>query len=125
MKNLIVSIGKLSNEEKKGKVCAEFPESGKHPKEQIEWVKSFLSSENFPESDRVIETYSDYIIREINVMILKGEIDYRSIKVVDQDKNYKSIVTEYGIEVDSIDDIIEDQNSRLENAYYDKKYGSE
>lgn len=58
-------------------------------------------------------------------MILKGKIDYRSIKVVDQDKSYKSIVTEYGIEVDSIDDIIEDQNSRLENAYYDKKYGSE
>lgn len=125
MKNLIVSIGKLSDEEKNGKVCAEFPESGKHPKEQIEWVKSFLSSENFPESDRVIETYSDYVIREINVMILKGEIDYRSIKVVDQDKNYKSIVTEYGIEVDSVDDIIEDQNSRLENAYYDKKYESE
>lgn len=125
MRNLIVSIGKLSDEEKKGKVCAEFPESGKHPKEQIEWIKSFLNSENFPESDRVIETYSDYIIREINVMILKEEIDYRSIKVVDQDKNYKSIVTEYGIEVDSIDDIIENQNSRLENAYYDKKYGSE
>lgn len=89
------------------------------------WVKSFLSSENFPESDRVIETYSDYIIREINVMILEGKLDYKSIRVVDQDDNYKGIVTEYGIEVDSIDDIIEDQNSRLENAYYDKKYGSE
>lgn len=70
MKNLTIVIGVIGENFKNGVVISQFPESGKHPKEQIEWVNRFISSEDFPDMDRVIGTFSDYIITELIHLLL-------------------------------------------------------
>ena len=121
MKNLIVVIGIIGENFKNGTVFSQFPESGKHPKEQIEWVNRFISSEDFPDMDRVIGTFSDYIIREINYLIMTGKLSFDRVIAIDENGD-KLEVDETGFDVPSIDEVIDEQNDRVENAYYNLKY---
>lgn len=100
-----------------------FPESGKHPKEHIEWVKENLERMLDHPGPVIIKTYSDFIVREINILIMEKKIDYRNIKVVDDGTVHESDV--YGIEVNSLDEVIEEQNGRAEDTYYRAAYGDE
>lgn len=121
MKNLTIVIGVIGENLKNGVVFSQFPESGKHPKEQIEWVNRFISSEDFPDMDRVIGTFSDYIIREINYLIMIGKLSPDKVIAIDEN-GYRLKVDEIGFEVPSIDETIDNQNDRVEEAYYNLKY---
>lgn len=55
--------------------------------------------------------------------LIEKKIDYRNIKVVDDGTVHGSDV--YGIEVNSLDEVIEEQNGRTEDTYYRAAYGDE
>lgn len=123
MKNLVVIIGKIIpkniiQNEQLTKVY-EFPETNLHPKEQIKWVKNLVNSDYVKNNNKltiIIKTYSDFIIRELNYYIMKKIIDYNKISVVDSGIIKNSDIL--GIKTDSIDIIIDEQNDKLENIYY-------
>lgn len=121
MEKLVIVVGEEIPESIDDIACIyQFPETELHPKNQIKWIDSKLKEILNYSGIVVIQTYSDYIIREINYYIMKKDINYKDVYVLDNDTEYKS--DEYGIEIPSIDNVIENQNGRIDNAYYDLKY---
>lgn len=126
MEKMIVIVGEEIPEEIKENTSFsiyEFPETKLHPKKQIEWFNNKLNEFLKYPNVIIIKTYSDYIIREINYYIMKNIIDYKSVYIIDN--NIMGNCDEEGIEAVSIDNVITEQNERVENAYYDLRYGEE
>lgn len=116
------------------------PEMNLHPDNQVLLAKILAKIAN--QTPMVVSTHSDYIIREINNMIVskslsdKGKdtykefyekdslLDYKDVQVLyfdfakDGKVNVKSLeVDEYGFAVDSMDETIRSQNQRSNSLY--------
>lgn len=130
------------------------PEINLHPDNQIILTKLFarLINNGFR---LLISTHSDYIVRELNNLImlsstkeevnkLREKFHYKKDEVILKDdigvyyfnypqkaRNNKQIVvdcldiTDSGFEIPSIDKTIDDQNKIAEELYYSLKYGGE
>lgn len=109
------------------------PETCKHPIEIVALVDKIL--EMIQEGKKIaITTYSDYIIKQLNICILKFfaknvEEPYTNIKSINPDliECYDNLldgtfikcnITEYGIEVNSFDSIIIEMNAAEDYLNY-------
>ena len=125
------------------------PELNLHPDNQIKLTRIFAQLIN-KGLNLVISTHSDYILREINNLIMLSSNDENIVKIKEErqfksdefinqqdiDVHYFSYKTkkqsnvdiipvrEYGFEIPSIDEEIEKQNDLTNDLYYTLKYGS-
>ena len=121
-------------------VKIEYPESKLHPKQQIVYARLLAKRINKGEKIFLL-TSSDFIIRELNNLILLNE-DFKGKKDIMKRYKYskkmtidpsKIIVYDYnngldecefcgeGYIVKSLDLVIEDLNKRSDDIYYSKK----
>ena len=63
------------------KVDYEFPENGISPWEQLEWMDAHL--EEFKKETVSIKTFSPYILNYLNLILVRGDLDYSSLDVFD------------------------------------------
>ena len=63
------------------KVDYEFPENGISPWEQLEWMDAHL--EEFKKETVSIKTFSPYILNYLNLILIRGDLDYSSLDVFD------------------------------------------
>ena len=63
------------------KVDYEFPENNISPWEQLEWMDAHL--EEFKKETVSIKTFSPYILNYLNLMLMRGNLDYSSLDVFD------------------------------------------
>ena len=87
-----------------------------HPKYQIDKVRQLVNKN----TDFILNTNSDYIIREINIMIMEKIIDYKNVFVFEDSVKIKS--DKFGFSVISIDTVIDEQHERSSNIFYKLKY---
>ena len=87
-----------------------------HPKHQIERIRQLVGQN----TDFILNTNSDQIIREINIMIMEGIIDYKNVFVFEDGTKRKT--DRFGSSIVSIDDVIDEQHERSSNIYYRLKY---
>ena len=90
-----------------------------HPKYQIETIRLWVNLKDGFE----LHTNSDYIMREINIMIMEGIIKLEDIEVFEDGKLLVGETT--GFTVESIDEVIDEQNLRNEELFYKITYGDE
>lgn len=115
----------------------DFPETYKHPYEHRKIVHDHVSYLKF--KNIILTTFSDFIIREINNLIMLGSIrklgyitneimkyqhtnsiNTNQVRMVDINfDNIKELkVTDSGFDTDTIDDLIKEENSRQCSFYY-------
>ncbi len=63
------------------KVDYEFPENSISPWEQLEWMDAHL--EEFKKETVSIKTFSPYILNYLNLILIRGDLDYSSLDVFD------------------------------------------
>ena len=63
------------------KVDYEFPENSISPWEQLEWMDAHL--EEFEKETVSIKTFSPYILNYLNLILVRGDLDYSSLDVFD------------------------------------------
>ena len=63
------------------KVDYEFPENSISPWEQLEWMDAHL--EEFKKETVSIKTFSPYILNYLNLILVRGDLDYSSLDVFD------------------------------------------
>lgn len=63
------------------KVDYEFPENSISPWEQLEWIDAHL--EEFKKETVSIKTFSPYILNYLNLMLIRGDLDYSRLDVFD------------------------------------------
>jgi hypothetical protein len=63
------------------KVDYEFPENSISPCEQLEWMDAHL--EEFKKETVSIKTFSPYILNYLNLILIRGDLDYSSLDVFD------------------------------------------
>ena len=89
---------------------------GLHPKFQIiNFSQLVKQGEDF-----ILHTNSDFIIRELNCFIMDGTLSTHNVKLFENDEPINGDST--GFEVQSLDDVIQDQNARSNDLYYALKY---
>ncbi len=140
VKTLASLILTLKHQVKKGNILIiDEPEMNFHPENQVELAKILAKIAN--NTPMIVSTHSDYIIRELNNLIVakslteKGKntykdfydkeslLDYNDVQVLyfnpkDGKVNVKSLdVDEYGFAVESIDETISKQNKRTNSLY--------
>ena len=114
------------------------PELNLHPKLQIQITK-FIAKLVNNGFKVIISTHSDYVIRELNTLIMLGKRGKESNDLIKKyDYSHDSIlkfnrlgvyflhdhitenieVTESGFDVTAIDDVISEQNSKSEDVYF-------
>ena len=114
------------------------PELNLHPKLQIQITK-FIAKLVNNGFKVIISTHSDYVIREVNTLIMLGKRGKESNDLIKKyDYSHESIlkfnrlgvyflhdhitenieVTESGFDVTAIDDVISEQNSKSEDVYF-------
>lgn len=114
------------------------PELNLHPKLQIQITK-FIAKLVNNGFKVIISTHSDYVIRELNTLIMLGKRGKESTDLIKKyDYSHESIlkfnrlgvyflhdhitenieVTESGFDVTAIDDVISEQNSKSEDVYF-------
>lgn len=130
-------------------VIIDEPELNLHPDNQIKLTRIIAQLIN-KGLNFVISTHSDYILREINNLIMLSSSD-ENIKSIKEEHNFKDgeyinqkdinvhyfyyklktqasvdliPVTEYGFEIPSIDAEIEKQNNLTNDLFYTLKYGT-
>lgn len=59
----------------------EFPENGISAWEQLEWMDAHL--DEFQNGTVSIKTFSPYILNHLNLMLVRGDVDYSSLDVFD------------------------------------------
>jgi len=90
-----------------------------HPKHQIEKIRQLVEMKE----DFELSTNSDFIIRELNYLIMKNIILPSNVIALEDGKRLE--VNVFGFESKSIDDVIDEQNVRMEELYYKLKYGND
>lgn len=90
-----------------------------HPKYQIETIRLWVGMRD----DFELFTNSDFIIRELNCLIMEGILSLDDIEVYEDDT--KLVGDFAGFAIKSMDDVIDEQNERSETLYYKLKYGEE
>jgi len=63
------------------KVDYEFPENSISPWEQLEWMDAHL--EEFKKETVSIKTFSPYILNYLNLILVRGDLDYSNLDVFD------------------------------------------
>jgi hypothetical protein len=63
------------------KVDYEFPENSISPWDQLEWMDSHL--EEFKKETVSIKTFSPYILNYLNLILVRGDLDYSRLDVFD------------------------------------------
>ena len=63
------------------KVDYEFPENNISPWEQLEWMNAHL--EEFKKETVSIKTFSPYILNYLNLILMRGDLDYSRLDVFD------------------------------------------
>jgi hypothetical protein len=63
------------------KVDYEFPENSISPWEQLEWMDAHL--DEFKNETVSIKTFSPYILNYLNLILVRGDLDYSSLDVFD------------------------------------------
>ena len=63
------------------KVDYEFPENSISPWEQLEWMDAHL--EEFEKETVSIKTFSPYILNYLNLMLMRGDLNYSKLDVFD------------------------------------------
>ena len=63
------------------KVDYEFPENSISPWEQLEWMDAHL--EEFKKETVSIKTFSPYILNYLNLILVRGDLDYSRLDVFD------------------------------------------
>ena len=66
----------------------EFPENSISPWEQLEWMDAHL--EEFKKETVSIKTFSPYILNYLNLILIRGDLDYSSLDVFDADLDEES-----------------------------------
>ena len=61
------------------KVDYEFPENGVSAWEQLEWMDEHLNE--FRDKEVSIKTFSPYILNYLNLMLIRGDVDYSKLDV--------------------------------------------
>ena len=61
------------------KVDYEFPENGVSAWEQLEWMDEHLN--DFRDKEVSIKTFSPYILNYLNLMLIRGDVDYSNLEV--------------------------------------------
>lgn len=61
------------------KVDYEFPENGVSAWNQLEWMDAHL--DEFVNKEVSIKTFSPYIMNYLNLMLMRGDVDYSSLDV--------------------------------------------
>lgn len=89
-----------------------------HPKYQIEHITMWFNLRE----DFELHTNSDFIIRELNYFITEGIIKTEDVEFFED--GVKIGASDSGFESISIDVVIEEQNIRCEESYYNMKYGN-
>lgn len=89
-----------------------------HPKYQIEYITMWFNLRE----DFELHTNSDFIIRELNYFITEGIIKTEDVEFFED--GVKIGASDSGFESISIDAVIEEQNIRCEESYYNMKYGN-
>ena len=90
-----------------------FPEKSMNPFQLYEWIQNVEFK-----ADDVIVTTNDYVIKEINIRIMKGEIKAKDIEVISKWDKKVEIDEFYGIELKSIDAIINRQNAMCQELMW-------
>ena len=99
---LKVFISNTSKILSKKDVTYKFPENSLSPWEQFAWMDEHLKE--FIESDVSISTFSPYILNYLNLLIVKGELDFEKLEVVNlfydiEDFNSENHVSEYNLKI--------------------------
>jgi len=90
-----------------------------HPKYQIDTIRLWVNlKDNFE-----LATNSDFIIREINCLIMEGVISLENIQVFEDGIEVVGDIS--GFEIKSLDEVILEQNQRSNEFYYKLKYGED
>ena len=89
-----------------------------HPKFQIFNFRQLIEQGE----DFKLTTNSDFIIRELNYFITEGIIKTEDVEFFEDE--IKIEASDSGFESISIDAVIEEQNIRCEESYYNMKYGN-
>ena len=63
------------------KVDYEFPENNISPWEQLEWMDAHL--DEFKNETVSIKTFSPYILNYLNLILVRGDLDYSNLDVFD------------------------------------------
>ena len=87
------------------KVDYEFPENSISPWEQLEWMDAHL--EEFEKETVSIKTFSPYILNYLNLMLIRGDLDYSRLDVFD------AVLDEESGEVDLCDLKIQNDGVQL------------
>lgn len=82
-----------------------FPEKSMNPFALYEWLQNVELK-----ADDVIVTTNDYVIKEINVKIMRGDIKAKDIEAISKWDKKVEVDAFFGIELKSIDAIIDRQN---------------
>lgn len=90
-----------------------FPEKTMNPFALYEWLQNV----EFKEDD-VIVTCNDYVIKEINIKIMKGEISTNGMESISKWDRKVEIDAKYGLDIKSIDGLIHHQNQVANAVYY-------
>jgi len=82
-----------------------FPEKTMNPFALYEWIQNVEFK-----ADDVIVTCNDYVIKEINIKIMRGDLKAKDIEAISKWDKKVEIDEFFGIELKSIDAIIDRQN---------------
>ena len=74
------------------RVDYEFPENGLSAWEQLEWMDEHL--DEFRDKEVSIKTFSPYILNYLNLMLIRGDVDYSNLEV------YEAV---YNVETESVE----------------------
>jgi hypothetical protein len=87
-----------------------------HPKHQIDTIRLWVNMKN----DFELTTNSDFIIRELNCFIMDGTLSLEEVEVFEDSFKLEGDLA--GFSIKSLDDVIEEQNTRSNELYYSLKY---
>ena len=144
MASLVVYLKHIAR--KNDLIIIDEPEINLHPDNQIV-LAQFLAKLMNHGFRLMVSTHSDYVIREINNLVMMSHTDCASVQEIARTKGYTSdmfikeddlsvlyfnykkksaktteveslAVDQFGFEVESIDEVIEEQSDLAENLYY-------
>lgn len=144
MASLVVYLKHIAR--KNDLIIIDEPEINLHPDNQIV-LAQFLAKLMNHGFRLMVSTHSDYVIREINNLVMMSHTDCASVQEIAKTKGYTSdmfikeddlsvlyfnykkksaktteveslAVDQFGFEVESIDEVIEEQSDLAENLYY-------
>lgn len=98
---------------------SKYLEYGLSPKKQLNKFYDILNNSNC--DVLVFLTNSDYIVKELNINIMKKRIDFRTVfsyTYLENGDLIENDINELGVEIDMFDDIINQQNMKVDELVW-------